>query len=105
MAFSTEARRAPRCEYPYRQRYAPFREGRWPSDEEFRPAELHDISLEGVSLLLNQRPTSERLVVELGVGENVSQRLAQVVRVTPVIVAGEQVYQVGCAFLVESRAR
>jgi hypothetical protein len=91
-----EARRTVRNEYPYLQRYAMYREGRWPTDEEFRFAELCDISSKGLALLLQDRPAVEMLVVELGVGTNVSQVLVKIVQISPNSTSGEKGYRVGC---------
>lgn len=97
LASSTpEARRATRNDYPFPQRYALYREGRWPSDEEFHFAELCDISSKGLALLLQERPPVEMLVVELGVGTNVSQVLAKIVQVLPNTAPGQRGYRVGC---------
>lgn len=93
---SDEARQALRKEYPFPQRYALYREGRWPTDEEFEVAELCDISSNGLALLIRDRPTVEMLVVELGIGTNVSQVLVKVVQISPRSVAGQQGYRVGC---------
>jgi hypothetical protein len=91
-----EARQVVRNEYPFPQRYAFYREGRWPTDEEFHLAELCDISSKGLALLLQERPPVEMLVVELGVGTNVSQVLAKIVQVSPNSAPGEKGYRVGC---------
>lgn len=93
-----DLRAADRREYPFPQRYAMYREGRWPGDDEFRWAELCDISARGLGLLLADRPTAEVLVVELGIGTNVSQVLARVVQTTKVTVANQPRYRVGCEF-------
>jgi hypothetical protein len=91
-----EARRTVRNEYPYLQRYALYREGRWPTDEEFHFAELCDISSKGLALQLQDRPAVEMLVVELGVGTNVSQVLVKIVQISPNSTSGEKGYRVGC---------
>jgi hypothetical protein len=96
---SGEHRRTARREYPFRQRYAPYREQRWPSEEEFQSAELCDISPHGLALYLSTRPATHLLVVELGIGTNVSQTLMQVVQISSCSLAGERVYRVGCEFV------
>ena len=93
---SNEARQAARNVYPYSQRYALYREGRWPTDDEFKVAELCDISSQGLALFLKVRPAAQLLVVELGVGTNVSQVLVKIVQIAPVALAGEQGFRVGC---------
>ena len=97
-----------RLSYPFPQRFAPYREERWPKSEEFKAVDLCDISSVGLALLLPQRPTCTQYVVELGIGANVSQVLVQVIQVSPVAAPfvnedPANWYRVGCEILPHSK--
>jgi hypothetical protein len=85
---------------PYRciQLVAAYDGNRLPEQHEFRQVLCHDLSPQGFSFLVSQRPTEEQLIVALGTVP-FKFLVAEIVRAVAVEVAGQFEYQIGCRFL------
>jgi len=92
-----ERRRA----YPFRQRYAPVVGGALPVEEQFRWAELADVSAHGVAIVDTEPPTAEQLVVELGDASNVICYLARVRAINRMAADHGPRYRIACELLHE----
>jgi hypothetical protein len=90
-----------RRHYPFRQRIAPILSGARPSEEQFKEVPFSDISATGVSFLWEGDLGSDRLVVELGAGGNVSQVAARVIWVERLesSPSGSSILRVGCELM------
>ena len=96
---NADRRQRPRRSYPYRQRVAPVIGDVQPAIDDFREVKCNDISAGGFSYLDSVPPTSETLVVALGVPPKVTYMTAQVAYVTRVDRDGERLFQVGCNYV------
>ena len=92
-------RRAKRRAFPFQQRVA-F--GKWegtPPDEAFTNVTFRDVSASGCSFLVSQRPTEERLLVQLGTSEHILFVQAEVVHCTAKTDEWGEAFMIGCRFL------
>jgi len=93
-----EQRQFVRRIYRYRQKIAPYSEGKFPRPEEFIEVQCKDISAGGIAFFMEKEVPFRRLVVSLGQGRTASYFLAEVVRSTQVDHQGQKLYQIGCKF-------
>lgn len=93
-----EHRQFVRRSYRYRQKIAPYTEGRFPRPDEFIEVQCKDISAGGIGFFMEKEPSFRRLVLALGEGGATSYFLAEVVRSVPVDHQGQKLYLVGCKF-------
>ncbi|MCS7303658.1 MAG: PAS domain S-box protein [Thermoguttaceae bacterium] len=93
-----EQRQFVRRVYRYRQKVAPYTEGRFPRPEEFVQVQCKDISAGGIGFFMEKEPAFHRLVIALGEGAATSYFLAEVVRSSQVEHQGQKMYLIGCKF-------
>jgi PAS domain S-box-containing protein len=91
-------RNSHRRAYPYLQKIAPMINGRMPTSEDFIEVSCNDISGNGVSFFLDQRPDFKDLVVALGCPPMVTFFVARVTRVATIEQDESRKYLVGCRF-------
>lgn len=91
-------RKSLRCAYPYLQEIAPIVDEQMPTSEDFIKVACNDISGDGVSFFLDQRPDFKDLVVVLGSPPMVTLFVARVSRVATIEQDGSRKYLVGCRF-------
>ena len=84
--------------YTTRQNIAFYSEG-LPKAHEFEQVQCLDLSVDGVSFLLNREPEEEHLVITLGSPPNLIFMTAKVVNKRIVFKDGREGYRVGCQFL------
>ena len=70
-----------------------------PPSYEFEQVQCHDLSVDGVSFLLNRRPEQDRLVISLGTPPELMFMSAKVVSSVLTYRDGDVYYRVGCRFL------
>jgi hypothetical protein len=91
-------RESARRSYRFRQKMAPVLNGMLPDRDRLAEVPFRDISAGGASFVLDKQPSFNAVVIELGLGKNVSHVAAEIVRVEPIAVDGRTVYVIGCKF-------
>jgi PAS domain S-box-containing protein len=94
-----ERRRHPRRPFPYKQRIAAVVDGKLPDRQTFVDVQCKDIAASGFSFLSPKPPSSDTLVVALGVPPKVTYLVAQVVHVTRVEKRGQRKFLIGCSYV------
>jgi hypothetical protein len=98
-AEAREQRSSPRHKFPYLQKIAPMADGKVPAAAEFYDVRCRDLSGRGISIVLDEPPEFDHLVVALGRAPDLSHVTARVVRVEPFDHAGVTKHLVGCQFI------
>ena len=98
-AEAKEHRSSPRHRFPYVQAVGPMIDGKVPPKDNFFSVRCKDLSGGGISIVLDNKPKFDHLVVALGVAPNLSHVTAKVVRVELFDDGGCTRYLVGCRFI------
>jgi len=96
---SQEGRVSPRHDFPYRQQIAPLSDATRPTWGDFFEVRCSDISAGGISILCDEPPWFNDLVVALGRPPSVTHLAAKVVHVREEVRDARVIYQVGCRFV------
>lgn len=95
---SEERRQRPRLTYPYRQLIAPIVNGRLPSRQDFVELECHDIAVGGFSYYAPAPPSTDQVVIALGIPPRLTFLIAQIVHVRRVTRDSKSLYLTGCMY-------
>lgn len=95
---SDERRQRPRLTYPYRQLIAPIVNGRLPSRQDFVELECHDIAVGGFSYYAPGPPSTDQVVIALGIPPRLTFLIAQIVHVRRVTRDSKSLYLTGCMY-------
>ena len=94
----TERRRFPRAAFRGVERIAPYVNGRFPQQNEFRQVQCHDISVGGFSFFMSHPPLVQTLVVALIINGQTKYLTAHVVRSVATITDEGLKFLIGCSF-------
>lgn len=94
-----EGRTSQRRDFPYRQKIASLSGGARPTWDDFFEVRCSDLSGGGISLLCEEPPPFNELVVALGRPPTLTHLAAKVVYVREVVRDAQVMYQVGCRFV------
>ena len=94
-----EGRTSPRRDFPYRQKIAPLNGGQRPTWDDFFEVRCSDLSAGGISILCEEPPRFNELVVALGRPPSLMHLAAKVVYVREAVRDAQVMYQVGCRFI------
>jgi PAS domain S-box-containing protein len=94
-----ERRKHPRRSFLYKQRIAAVVDGKLPNQQTFTDVQCRNISSSGFSFLSPTPPTSDTLVVALGIFPKVTYLVAQVAHVTQIEKHGPYRFFIGCHYV------
>lgn len=96
---SDERRQRPRLTYPYRQLIAPVVNGKLPSRHDFVELECHDIAVGGFSYYAPAPPSTDQVVIALGIPPRLTFLIAQIVHVRRVTRDSKSLFLTGCMYI------
>jgi len=95
---NAERRKRPRRSYPYLQRIAPVIGGMLPDKDDFCNVQCNDIAAGGFSYISESVPSSDTLVVALGIPPKVTYLTARVAHSTEIMRNGRNMFVIGCSY-------